>query len=149
MLPAEYGGGGFSNVDFVLAAEEIQAVDPGFGTTVLVNGLGLMPVWYYGSEDQKKRFIGTAATAMSLAGTAAAFPDAETAEGAVDNLKTEGYNVQINGLVQVPLKLCTATGIHPSLHESATLQESTTPRSSSTFRARRTIETSAADGCGC
>ena len=33
MLPAEYGGGGLSNVDFVLAAEEIQAIDPGFGTT--------------------------------------------------------------------------------------------------------------------
>jgi alkylation response protein AidB-like acyl-CoA dehydrogenase len=60
MLPAEFGGGGMSNVDFVIAAEEIQAVDPGFGTTVLVNGLGLMPVWYYGTEEQKERFIRTA-----------------------------------------------------------------------------------------
>ena len=60
MLPAAYGGGGMSNVDFIIAAEEIQAVDPGFGTTVLVNGLGLMPVWYYGTEDQKQRFIGGA-----------------------------------------------------------------------------------------
>ena len=30
MLPKEYGGGGLSNVDFVIAAEEICAVDPGF-----------------------------------------------------------------------------------------------------------------------
>jgi nitroalkane oxidase len=36
MLPKEYGGGGLSNVD---SAEEVQAVDPGFGTTLLVNGL--------------------------------------------------------------------------------------------------------------
>jgi hypothetical protein len=43
MLPKAYGGGGMSNVDFIIAAEEIQAVDPGFGTAVLVNGLGLMP----------------------------------------------------------------------------------------------------------
>ena len=57
MLPRQYGGGGLSNVDFVIAAEEIQAVDPGFGTTVLVNGLGLMPIWYYGTEEQKERFI--------------------------------------------------------------------------------------------
>jgi hypothetical protein len=63
------------------------------------------------------------ATALSLAGTAAAFPNAETAEDTVADLKAEGYNVQINGLVKVPLKLCTATGIHPSLDESATLQE--------------------------
>src|SRR5690242_17432784 len=60
MLPKEYGGGGLSNVDFVIAAEEICAVDAGFATTVLVNGLGLMPVWYYGTEEQKRRFIGAA-----------------------------------------------------------------------------------------
>ncbi|HEY4993686.1 MAG TPA: acyl-CoA dehydrogenase family protein [Nakamurella sp.] len=60
MLPREFGGGGLSNVDFVIAAEEIQAVDPGFGTTVLVNGLGLMPIWYYGTQEQKERFIRTA-----------------------------------------------------------------------------------------
>ena len=60
MLPKAYGGGGLSNVDFVIAAEEIQAVDPGFGTSILVNGLGLMPVWYYGTEEQKQRFIGGA-----------------------------------------------------------------------------------------
>ena len=54
-----------SNVDFVIAAEEIQAVDPGFGTAVLVNGLGLMPVWYYGTEEQKQRFIGGATSDTS------------------------------------------------------------------------------------
>jgi alkylation response protein AidB-like acyl-CoA dehydrogenase len=77
MLPAEYGGGGLSNVDFVLAAEEIQAVDPGFGTTVLVNGLGLLPVWYYGTEEQKRRFITTATTDTSgefIVGYAASEP---------------------------------------------------------------------------
>src|SRR6478609_11879220 len=77
MLPAEFGGGGLSNVDFVIAAEEIQAVDPGFGTTVLVNGLGLMPVWYYGTEDQKQRFIGGATSDTSnefIVGYAASEP---------------------------------------------------------------------------
>jgi Acyl-CoA dehydrogenases len=57
MLPAEYGGGGLSNVDVVLAAEELCAVDPGFACTVLVNGLGLMPVWYWGTDAQKDRFL--------------------------------------------------------------------------------------------
>jgi Acyl-CoA dehydrogenase, N-terminal domain len=60
MLPKEYGGGGLSCLDFVIAAEEICAVDPGFACTVLCNGLGLMPVSWYGSEEQKKRFIGAA-----------------------------------------------------------------------------------------
>ena len=53
MIPKEYGGGGLSNVDLILAAEEICAVDPGFACTILVNGLGLMPVWYWGEEQKE------------------------------------------------------------------------------------------------
>ncbi len=60
MLPKEYGGGGLSNVDLIIAAEEICAVDPGFACTVLVNGLGLLPVWYWGTEEQKKKVLGEA-----------------------------------------------------------------------------------------
>lgn len=57
MLPAEYGGGGVSCVDLVIAAEEICAVDPGFACTVLCNGLGLMPIAWYGSDEQKERIL--------------------------------------------------------------------------------------------
>src|ERR1700751_881466 len=60
MLPKEDGGGGLPTVDYIIAAEEIQSVDPGFGTTLLVKGLGLLPIWYYGSEEQKRRLIGAA-----------------------------------------------------------------------------------------
>src|SRR3954467_6487894 len=56
-VPEEYGGGGVSNVDLILAAEEICAVDPRFACTVLCNALGLMPVIWYGSEEQKDRFL--------------------------------------------------------------------------------------------
>src|SRR5713226_794880 len=57
MLPKEYGGGGLSNVDISIAAEELCAVDPGFACTILVNGLGMMPVWWYGNEAQKNRWL--------------------------------------------------------------------------------------------
>ncbi|MGH6897860.1 MAG: acyl-CoA dehydrogenase family protein [Geminicoccaceae bacterium] len=59
-LPKEYGGGGVGNIDLQIAAEEICAVDPGFATILLVNGLGLMPVAWYGTEEQKKKWIGAA-----------------------------------------------------------------------------------------
>ncbi|UWR24597.1 acyl-CoA dehydrogenase family protein [Sulfitobacter sp. S190] len=59
-LPKKYGGGGLKNVDFLIAAEELCAVDPGFATTVLVNGLALMPLTWYGSEAQCERWIGQA-----------------------------------------------------------------------------------------
>jgi hypothetical protein len=63
------------------------------------------------------------AAALALAGAAAAFPNAGTAADVVASLKAEGYNVQVNGLVQVPLKLCTATDVHARLNDSDTLEE--------------------------
>jgi acyl-CoA dehydrogenase len=112
MLPAEYGGGGLNNVDFLIAAEEIQAVDPGFGTTLLVNGLGLLPVWYYGTEEQKQRFIGKATADRSgefIVGYAASEPpgspggtanfDAPAAGGAgmAVTARRDGDEIVLNG----------------------------------------------------
>src|ERR687897_815393 len=77
MLPKEYGGGGVSNVELIIAAEEICAVDPGFACTLLVNGLGLLPVWYYGTEEQKDRFLRAATSDPSgeyIVGYAASEP---------------------------------------------------------------------------
>ncbi len=59
-LPRKYGGGGVSNVDLQIVAEEITAVDPGFATVLLVNGLALMPVAWFASEEQKRKWIGEA-----------------------------------------------------------------------------------------
>jgi alkylation response protein AidB-like acyl-CoA dehydrogenase len=70
-LPKDYGGGGVSNIDLQLVAEEITAVDPGFATILLVNGLGLMPLAWFGSEEQKRKWIGEATsdpTCQYLAG---------------------------------------------------------------------------------
>ena len=60
MLPKQYGGGGVTNVELILAAEEICAIDPGFACTVLVNGLALLPVWYWGTEAQKEKVLNAA-----------------------------------------------------------------------------------------
>ena len=59
-LPKQYGGGGVSNLDLQIVAEEITAVDPGFATVLLVNGLALMPVAWFGSEEQKRKWLGEA-----------------------------------------------------------------------------------------
>jgi alkylation response protein AidB-like acyl-CoA dehydrogenase len=56
-LPAEYGGGGASNVDFLIAIEELCAVDPGFPTVLLVNGLALMPLLWFGTEQQREKWL--------------------------------------------------------------------------------------------
>jgi alkylation response protein AidB-like acyl-CoA dehydrogenase len=56
-LPKKYGGGGLSNVDVLIAVEEIGAVDPGFGCVLLVNGLALMPLVWFGNEAQRKKWL--------------------------------------------------------------------------------------------
>ena len=59
-IPKQYGGGGVSNVDLQVVAEEICAVDPGFACILLVNGLALMPLVWFGSEAQKQKWLGEA-----------------------------------------------------------------------------------------
>jgi alkylation response protein AidB-like acyl-CoA dehydrogenase len=59
-LPKDYGVGGVSNVDFLIAIEELCAVDPGFPTILLVNGLALMPLVWYGTDAQRAKWIGRA-----------------------------------------------------------------------------------------
>jgi alkylation response protein AidB-like acyl-CoA dehydrogenase len=60
-LPAKYGGGGASIVDTLIVTEELSAVDGGFPTTILVNGLALMPLVWFGTEKQCAKWIGRAA----------------------------------------------------------------------------------------
>ncbi|MGT2476811.1 acyl-CoA dehydrogenase family protein [Paraburkholderia terrae] len=81
MLPSAYGGAGLSCLDFTIATEEISAIDPGFACTVLCNGLGLMPIVWYGDEAQKRRFVGAATSDSDeqyLAAWTAAEPPAAT-----------------------------------------------------------------------
>ena len=61
-LPKEYGGGSVSNLDLQLVAEEICAIDPGFATTILVNGLGLMNVVWFGTAAEKEKWLRPACT---------------------------------------------------------------------------------------
>jgi nitroalkane oxidase len=56
-IPKKYGGPGYSNLDFQIVAEEIGVVDPGFDCILLCNGLALMPLIWYGSEEQKETWL--------------------------------------------------------------------------------------------
>jgi hypothetical protein len=54
-----------------------------------------------------------AASALGLAGAAAAAPTGgANAADVIQSLQDEGYVVQINGSVPVPLSRCIATGVH-------------------------------------
>src|SRR3954470_3625163 len=59
-LPEKYGGGGASIVDTLIVTEELSAVDAGFPTILLVNGLALMPLTWCGTAQQCAKWIGRA-----------------------------------------------------------------------------------------
>jgi acyl-CoA dehydrogenase len=57
MIPSEYGGGGKSFVDSVLAAEEAAYGDLGFTTSTFLMRLSLAPLLLFGTEEQKQKWI--------------------------------------------------------------------------------------------
>lgn len=57
-LPEEYGGAGLSHVSYGLIAREVERVDSGYRSTMSVqNSLVIYPIYAFGDEDQKRRFL--------------------------------------------------------------------------------------------
>jgi len=57
-IPKEYGGQGLDYMGLVIAVEEMARVDGSQAATVAaVNSLGLGPIYKYGTEEQRQRFI--------------------------------------------------------------------------------------------
>src|ERR1700688_2975354 len=62
-IPEEYGGGGGTFFNAILAVEEISAVDPSVGVMVDVqNTLCINPLVRWATEEQKKRYLTRLAT---------------------------------------------------------------------------------------
>jgi glutaryl-CoA dehydrogenase len=57
-LPEEYGCAGVNHVAYGLIAREIEAVDSGYRSAMSVqSSLVMYPIYAFGSEDQKRRFL--------------------------------------------------------------------------------------------
>ncbi|RTZ97899.1 MAG: acyl-CoA dehydrogenase [Deltaproteobacteria bacterium] len=54
----KYGGQGMDYVSYIIAAEEIARVDGSHAATVAAeNSLGIGPLYYFGSEEQKQKYL--------------------------------------------------------------------------------------------
>jgi glutaryl-CoA dehydrogenase len=66
-LPEEYGGAGVSHVAYGLIAREIEAVDSGYRSAMSVqSSLVMYPIFAFGSEAQKEKFLPRMATGEIL-----------------------------------------------------------------------------------
>ncbi|KRQ26085.1 hypothetical protein AOT93_24060 [Mycobacteroides sp. H110] len=64
-----------------------------------------------GSLMNRIAFSIVGASLLAVAGVATAGPAGATADDTVNSLKSEGYNVQINGTPSANLSACTVTGV--------------------------------------
>ncbi|MDQ4124029.1 MAG: acyl-CoA dehydrogenase family protein [Actinomycetota bacterium] len=68
-FPEEYGGSGADFLTLCLAIEELARVDSSLAITLeAAVGLGAMPIWHFGTEEQKRKWLPPLATGESLAG---------------------------------------------------------------------------------
>ncbi|MEP4030361.1 acyl-CoA dehydrogenase [Roseibium polysiphoniae] len=62
-LPEEYGGAGASYVAYGLVAREVERIDSGYRSMMSVqSSLVMYPIYAYGSEDQRKKYLPKLAT---------------------------------------------------------------------------------------
>ncbi|MGH8895729.1 MAG: acyl-CoA dehydrogenase family protein [Egibacteraceae bacterium] len=68
-FPEEYGGMGADYLSLCLAIEEIGRADQSLGITLeAAVSLGAMPIWRFGTEEQKRRWLPQLAAGEQLAG---------------------------------------------------------------------------------
>ena len=82
-VPEEYGGGGADTVSYAIAVEELTRVDSSVAITMAAHhSLGTLPIYYFGSEDQKRQWLPDLASGKKLAAFGLTEPGAGSDAGA-------------------------------------------------------------------
>ena len=67
-IPEKYGGGGADTVSYAIAVEELTRIDSSVAITVAAHhSLGTLPIYYYGSEEQRLEWLPDLASGRKLA----------------------------------------------------------------------------------
>src|SRR6185437_3454804 len=82
-IPEEYGGGGTDTLAYAIAVEELTRIDSSVAITVAAHhSLGTLPIYYFGSEEQKRQWLPDLASGLKLAAFGLTEPDAGSDAGA-------------------------------------------------------------------
>lgn len=98
-IPAEYGGGGLDYISYGLAMQELERCDSGLRSTASVQGsLVMYPIYKFGSEEQKRKYLPKLASGEFLGCFGLTEPDAGSDPGSmVTNFKDMGDHYLLNG----------------------------------------------------
>ena len=82
-VPEEYGGAGANTVSYAIAIEELTRIDSSVAVTVAAHtSLGTMPIFLFGSEEQKREWLPQLASGEKLAAFGLTEPGAGSDAGA-------------------------------------------------------------------
>ncbi len=98
-IPEEYGGGGMDYISYGLIMQEIERGDSGMRSTASVQGsLVMYPIYKFGTEEQKKKFLPKLASGEFLGCFGLTEPDhGSNPSGMVTNFKDVGDHYVLNG----------------------------------------------------
>jgi alkylation response protein AidB-like acyl-CoA dehydrogenase len=83
-IPEEYGGSGADTISYAIAVEEVSRVSGSIGITLAAHtSLGTYPIWRFGSEEQKKKYLPHLASGQGLAAFGLTEPEAGSDAAAV------------------------------------------------------------------
>ncbi|MCB0864748.1 MAG: acyl-CoA dehydrogenase family protein [Solirubrobacterales bacterium] len=83
-FPAEYGGGGADSLSYALAVEELARVDSSTAITMAAHtSLGTMPIYLWGSEEQRADWLPSLCSGKRLAAFGLTEPEAGSDAGNV------------------------------------------------------------------
>lgn len=93
VIPSEYNGSGYSNVDYVIILEELSKVDPSVGLTVAAhNSLCSNHLNLFASEEQKKKYLSRLASGQTLGAWALTEPEAGSDAAAMKTKAVKNEN---------------------------------------------------------
>jgi glutaryl-CoA dehydrogenase len=98
-IPAEYGGGGLDQISYGLIMQELERGDSGIRSTASVqSSLVMYPIYTYGSEEQRKKYLPKLATGEWMGCFGLTEPDhGSNPGGMVTNIKDKGDHYVLNG----------------------------------------------------
>jgi short-chain 2-methylacyl-CoA dehydrogenase len=69
VVPSQYGGQGMDYLSYIVVVEELARIDGSQAATIAAhNSLGAAPLYYYGNEEQKKKYLPQLCTGKGLWG---------------------------------------------------------------------------------
>src|SRR6195952_5279013 len=98
-IPAEYGGPGLDQISYGIIMQELERGDSGLRSTASVqSSLVMFPIFTYGSEEQKKKYLPKLATGDLMGCFGLTEPDhGSDPGGMVTNIKDAGDHYLLNG----------------------------------------------------